>query len=251
MLGRHGKGIVKWRRRRSREASGRRLLAVLSGAAAGLACGQAAETGVGGARLVVARPAQAAADIATMTLTVAPGSVAGQTVFAPFTADLGPPVPWTVYCSGIPAGLGRVLTLDAADAGVPPAHYRGSAVVDVPAGGAVAVAIPLQPTAPPPSSPNSAPVVDSLTIDAVSVPIGSTVALTASAHDPDPGDVVSYQWSATPACGTFIDTGRPQSTRPTTLWVAPADPRTCRLMLAVGDGRGATVSVYVDVAVVP
>jgi hypothetical protein len=227
------------------------FLAPLVAATLALGCGQTAETGLGEARLVVARPALAATDISTMTLTVEPGSVAGQAPFAPFAASLAPSAPWTLHYSGIPAGLGRVLTLDAVDASVPPVHYRGSAVVDVPAGGTVTVAIPLQPTAPSSFAPNSAPVVDSLTIDAISVPIGSVVALNASAHDPDAGDGIAYQWSTTQVCGTFVDTSRPQTTRPTTLWVAPFDPRTCRLTLAVSDGRGATVSVYVDIQVVP
>jgi hypothetical protein len=219
-------------------------------AAAGLGCGQSVDSGVGDARLVLARSSQAVG-IARMTLTVAPGRVVGQTGFAPFTADLGRGDPSAVHYSGIPAGLGRLLTIDAFDAAVPPVHFSGSAIVDVPAGGTVAAAIPLQPIMPSFGAPNSAPMVDSLTIDALLVPIGATVALSAAAHDPDAGDGIVYLWTTTQSCGTFVGTGKPQTNRPTTLWVAPFAPGTCRLTLLVADGRGASVSVYVDVAVSP
>jgi hypothetical protein len=221
------------------------------GAATMMACGAASAPATGEARVVFAQSALAADGILSMTLTVAPGSVAGQDTFAPFSVEMGPVAPWAVHYSGIPAGLGRVLTLDAMGAGIPPAPFRGSALADVPAGGTVDVIIPLQPLVPATPVGNSAPVVDSLTIDGVAVPIGSTVSLGASAHDPDPGDVVSYLWSVPATCGLFADTGRPETVRPITFWSAPADPRTCRLTLQVSDGRGASVSVYADVVVQP
>ncbi|MEI6225926.1 MAG: hypothetical protein WCS72_14305, partial [Deltaproteobacteria bacterium] len=136
-------------------------------------------------------------------------------------------------------------------AGAPPAQYRGAAVADVPGGGTVNVAIPLQPLAPSGGTSNAAPVVDTLTIDAVSVPVAATVALSAAAHDPDAGDVLSYLWTVPPACGSFADSGRADTARPATLWQAPAGPATCRLTVRVSDGRGASVSVYADVVVGP
>jgi hypothetical protein len=231
--------------------SARWLLPALVAAVTGLACGSAREEAVGQARLVVAPPSSLASGITRITLTVAPGSVTGQPTFAAFTADLSPATPWSVHLDGIPAGQGRVLTVEGIDGGLPPVQYRGSALVDVPAAGVVNVAIPLQPVSPPSGLINSAPVIDALTIDAVSVPIGATVALGATAHDPDPGDTVLFLWSTTGVCGTFIDTLAPQTRRPATLWIAPADPRTCRVDLTVGDGRGSSVSVYVDVDVIP
>jgi hypothetical protein len=229
--------------------SSTKLLPFVTIAAMTLSCGQGDGAGFGDARLVLARPSQAVSSLSRMTLTVAPGNVAGQGTFEPFTAELGPTEPWSVFYSGIPAGMGRILTVDAVDAAL--ARYSGSAVVDVPAGGTVAVAIALQPSTPTHYTPNSTPVVDRLTIDAISVPIGATVSLSASAHDPDVGDVVGYLWSTTQPCGTFAGTGRPDTTRPTTIWEAPFDPRTCRLTLLVTDGRGGSVSVYVDVGVTP
>lgn len=226
-------------------------LVVASASVAGTSCGPAWTGDEGAARVIVARPAVASTVLSSMVLTVAPGNVAGQPSFSPFQIDLPAASPWVTHASGIPAGLGRVLTLQARDAGVPPADYVGSAVVDVAAGGTVEVAIPLQQAVPRAAAANAAPVFDTLSIDAVSAPIGSTLALGATAHDPDPADVVGYAWSVPAGCGTFLDSGRSTTARPSTFWIAPFTPGTCRLTLVVGDGRGATVSVYVDVAVTP
>ena len=231
-----------------------RVPALIDIAAAALACGTARESGshgAGGATLIVARPSSAIGTFSLATLTVFPGTVPGQPAFAPFSVELSDPAAWSVDLTGIPAGQGRVLAIAAVDGGVPPGQFTGSVVVDVPAGGHVRVAIPLQPVAPPGLTSNAAPVVDTLTIDALTVPAGSVVALGATAHDPDAGDVVSFAWSTSAPCGIFSDTGRPSTTRPASFWEAPATPGTCRLTLAVRDGRGAEVSVYADVTVTP
>jgi len=246
--------MLKQRRSTSRSGQGRRVLALIAIAATALACGTAREAGghgAGGATLIVARPGSATGNFSLATLTVFPGIVPGQPSFVPFSVDLSDPAAWSVDVTGIPAGQGRVLAIDAADGGTPVGRYFGSVVVDVPAGGHVHVAIPLQPVAPPGPISNSAPVVDTLTIDALTVPAGSVVGLGATAHDPDPGDTVSFAWSTGAPCGIFSDTGRPSTTRPASFWEAPATPGTCRLTLAVRDGRGAEVSVYADVTVTP
>jgi hypothetical protein len=244
---------LKLRRSTIRPGQGIRVPALIALATAALACGSAREAGshgAGGATLVVARP-MVLGGFSLATLTVSPGSAPGQPSFAPFSVELSDPSAWSVDLTGIPAGQGRVLAIDAVDGGIPPGRYTGSVVVDVPAGGHIQVAIPLQPVAPPGLTSNSAPVVDTLTIDALTVPAGAVVALGATAHDPDAGDAISYAWSTSALCGIFSDTGRPSTNRPASFWEAPATPGTCRLTLAVRDGRGAEVSVYADVTVTP
>lgn len=80
----------------------------------------------------------------------------------------------------------------------------------------------------------------SVTIDG-----GGTVALDATASDPD-NDPLTYAWSATPAVGSFANASRLDTT-----WTAPAaadNAHPVALTLTVSDGRGGSAIATVEAA---
>jgi hypothetical protein len=68
------------------------------------------------------------------------------------------------------------------------------------------------------------------------------VVLTATAHDANPGDTLSYSWSA--SAGTF---GAPGSA--VTTWTAPTFEGSQRIQLVVADSKGASATLNVDIGV--
>jgi hypothetical protein len=75
---------------------------------------------------------------------------------------------------------------------------------------------PVQP--PPPPPPNTAPVVRSVTANRTQVDAGQEVEITAVAEDAQtPAELLTYEWTAEPAGGTFTSQGR------TARWRAPTD----------------------------
>ena len=75
---------------------------------------------------------------------------------------------------------------------------------------------PVQPTPPPP--PNTAPVIRSVTANRTQVDAGQEIEVTAVAEDAQtPAELLTYEWTAEPAGGTFTSQGR------TARWRAPTD----------------------------
>ncbi|XXF79839.1 PKD domain-containing protein [Myxococcaceae bacterium GXIMD 01537] len=151
---------------------------------------------------------------------------------------------WQGTLSDIPAGADRRFVATAFDA-QGAVLYRGEAgplVVD--AGATLSVSIVLQQVNPPTPFENAAPVIESLVVSANVVHPSGTVTLTATARDDNPGDVLSYQWSA--SAGSFSAQG--PATQSTT-WTAPATEGVHQLMLTVMDSRGATATVSVNITV--
>ncbi len=111
---------------------------------------------------------------------------------------------------GIPAGVGYTITLAAASTD-DTTSCVGSATFNITAGATTQVAIHLDCHEPPTTgsvtvsgTTNICPVIDSVSAAPNEVPVGSTIALLATAHDPDNGpSPLSYQWAAT--SGTFTD----------------------------------------------
>jgi hypothetical protein len=94
-----------------------------------------------------------------------------------------------------------------------------------------------------PSFSNSSPVIHAITLSSDSVPPGGPVALTATAHDPDPGQTatLAFSWVPASACGTIsdvntapgTDAAHPSESRAT--WTAPQSDGTCTITLTVRD----------------
>jgi hypothetical protein len=75
---------------------------------------------------------------------------------------------------------------------------------------------PIQP--PPPPPPNTAPVVRSVTVNRTQVDAGQEVEITVVAEDAQtPAELLTYEWAAEPAAGTFTSQGR------IARWRAPTD----------------------------
>jgi len=215
------------------------VLTVFALVASGAGCRSGGRSGSGGAARVAVSAAALSADVAEIIVTVSPGDGPG---FTPFQAAMSnSPDGWSAFISGIPVGPGRLFEVAANNA----AHqtlYSGSAKTDIVAGSPATVVIMLGGSATNPYQDN-APVIDFVVASQSAVPPSATVRLGISAHDPDPGDVVSFQWAAN--CGTFDDT-----TKTSVTWTAPAVAGRCQISATASDNRGASVTVYlaIDVA---
>jgi hypothetical protein len=213
------------------------LLALTLGALPG--CGPArpeAAPGQGLLSLAVTAPPQTARLIAVISRGLGPD-------FPPVIGELSfDGEAWKLYATQVPAGPGRRFEVVAYDpAGLP--AFNGSTEADVLPGGATTVFMMLQPQAPPAGSTDALPVFDLLWTSQVTAAPGGTVEVGVVAHDPDPGDWVTYLWTA--SCGSFDS---PASPTPT--WTAPALAGvSCDLTITCSDNHGASVSATLTVAV--
>jgi hypothetical protein len=149
---------------------------------------------------------------------------------------------WTGVMSLIRAGSERrfrAFAYDAEDNLI----YQGEATgVVITASQTVQVNILLQQVDPPPVFSNAGPIITSLVVSRSSVEVGGFVDIQATARDPNPGDVLSYVWSATG--GVFDNTASPRAR-----WTAPAVEGNVTLTLTVSDQAGASTSVSLVIQV--
>lgn len=170
-------------------------------------------------------------------------TVSGQGIASPIVVSLvRAGNMWTGTIGGIPSGTARVFTLSVRDAaGIE--IYRGEATgVAITPGQVAAVLITAQQTSPSIPNHNAAPVIDSFVASAATVAPGEVVGLTVLAHDPNPGDLLSYNWTA--ADGAF---GSPNAAM--TTWTAPQGAGTYRVSVQVRDQKNAKASMSVSITV--
>lgn len=148
---------------------------------------------------------------------------------------------------GIPAGSGYTITLTATATNG--ATFSGSATFSVTAGGTSSVTIHLKGSTPGKNGNvlvngtfNVAPVIDELTVTPLSVYVGSSITLEATASDPDAApSPLTYYWSTTG--GTIDDPISPEAT------LTSDTPGTFTVKLTVSDGEStATTSSTVTFA---
>jgi hypothetical protein len=149
---------------------------------------------------------------------------------------------WVGIVGAIPAGSDRTLAVSVRDAGGTEIYRGESTGVAITAGQTTSVAITAQEVAPAQPLVNAAPVIDALVASALAVAPGEVVNLRATAHDPNPADTLTYEWSA-PA-GTFD-----APTSPMTRWTAPATGGNWRLNVRVRDQRNAQATMSVEIEV--
>jgi N-acetylneuraminic acid mutarotase len=149
---------------------------------------------------------------------------------------------WGGTLDNVPAGTGRTFIAEAFDAsGVK--RFAGEARdVTLTAGQTAVVAITLQDLDPKPGFDNDVPVITSLVASSSHVLPGGTITLRATATDPDPGDTLTFAWTA-PAGGFDA----PSSA--STTWTAPLASGSVTLTLAVTDSRGAVAALGLTVLV--
>ena len=150
---------------------------------------------------------------------------------------------WTGLVSGLPVGTGYVFTMTAKDASGTVLYSGAASSVSIVKGQTSAVMIIGQQSVAPAAFANAPPVIDSLLVSAVKVVPGASIALVAKAHDPNPGDTISYAWTGGGG-GVFS-----ASSSNVTNWTAPATAGTYSLLLTVRDQTGANVTTQVSIAV--
>ncbi|WP_367616343.1 kelch repeat-containing protein [Corallococcus exercitus] len=161
------------------------------------------------------------------------------------TVDLAPTDGvWGGTIGNLPAGAHRAFFARAYDASGTVLFQGSASGITISENQTALVALTLQQVNPPPPFENEAPLIDSLVASSTSVPAGGSITLLASAHDPNPGDTLSYSWSAT--AGVFSS---PSSA--STSWTAPASTGLQSLTLVVTDDRGLASSIVLAVNVQP
>jgi hypothetical protein len=149
---------------------------------------------------------------------------------------------WQGTLADIPAGLDRLFEARAYDAASALLYSGQAGPIPINPGSTVSLAILLQQVNRPPPFQNVAPTIDSVVVSANQVSPGGTVTLTATAHDDNPEDTITFAWTAT--AGSF---SAPSAA--TTSWVAPATEGVQVLQLEVTDSKGTSARMSIDISV--
>ena len=186
---------------------------------------------MGSASIGVRGAALTTADVAKLTVAVS-GPGINRTIKHDLTKS---GEEWQGIIGGIPAGTDRTFTAQAFNAGGT-LIYQGSATgVAINNGQVAAVVILLEEINPPPPFSNAAPFISALTASSAQVAPLTPVQLNVTASDPNPGDTLTFAWTATG--GNFSD---PTLTNP--VWTADT-AGTYTLTITVTDNRGAAASL--------
>jgi len=192
----------------------------------------AAEENLGGVEISASTKALRYSDIASVSATIS-----GPEIPKPLIVPLGAREDnvWRASVTGIPAGLGRVVSVLASDQAGVGLFFGEATNVTIKPGSTTSLSMVLFEMSPAPAFANQAPVIDALTTSAAAVAPGGTANLGAQAHDPDAADVLAYAWST--SCGSLTgeDTATP-------VWTAPDSGGLCQVGVVVSDDRGASVS---------
>jgi len=149
---------------------------------------------------------------------------------------------WIGTMESIRAGTGRRFhaeAFDASDEKIYEGEVSGITIVD---GETVQVNILAQQVNRPPPLENEAPIIDSLVVSNPAVEPNGVITLRATAHDPNPGDTLTYEWTATD--GTFSDPSSLNST-----WTAPATAGRSTLTLTVTDQLDVAAAISFNIRV--
>ncbi|WNG44853.1 kelch-like protein [Archangium minus] len=206
------------------------IVALLAGCSA-----SSSETG--SARFAVSVPQALSSEIARVSVTSSASDIPSVTVELAPTQGV-----WGGTIGNIPAGAHRSFQAQAFDASGILLFQGAASGVTISEDQTTLVAITLQEVNPPPAFDNEAPLIDSLEASAISVPAGGSLSLVASAHDPNPGDVLSYDWTAT--AGSFSS-----PSEASTSWTAPDSTGIQSLTLTVTDSRGLSSRVVLAIHV--
>jgi hypothetical protein len=211
-------------------------LALVAALAAG--CSGRPEPEEPGVARVVVRPLTDGSEVARVTVTVSKGDGSD---FTPIVAELTRSgVQFIGRIASIPPGPRRQFDVVAYDAaGV--VLYTGTGWADIVSRVAAVVSIYLSGPRPPPIG-NAFPIIDSLSWSREQVAPRGTVQLIVTAHDPNPGDTLTYSWTAD--CGSFDD---PTLTAPR--WTAPGTDQICHLGIHVTDNHLAETQRFFSIQV--
>jgi hypothetical protein len=213
---------------------------VVLAAAFAAAC-DAGPSSTGAVLVDVRTQALSTADVARVTVTIS-GPGISPDIVATLTA--GAASGWSSLVAGIPAGPDRRFSVVATNANGDVLYAGTASGVTITKGVEAFVLIVLQQVTPPVPFDNAAPRFRSLRVSKTSVMTGDTVQLVADAIDPNPGDALTYGWTATG--GSFDAPAAPATT-----WTAPSQPGTYTLTVTARDPKQATASASVTITVAP
>ncbi|ADO69570.1 Kelch repeat-containing protein [Stigmatella aurantiaca] len=211
------------------------LLAVLSG------CDSIPppETATGSAQFAVSLPQTlSSSDVTRVEVTVSASGMSS--VVVGLARSNGS---WGGLIGNLPAGVNRSFLAQAFDSSGTLSFQGEASGVTLSANQTTVVALILQEVSPPPPYSNEAPLIDSLVVSATSVQTGAPLSLSATAHDPNPGDTIALAWTA--SAGIFS-----APTTATTSWTAPSSTGIQTLTLTVTDSQGTATSISLTVNVV-
>ncbi|AKJ01174.1 alpha-tubulin suppressor-like RCC1 family protein [Archangium gephyra] len=149
---------------------------------------------------------------------------------------------WSGLIGKLPAGTGRTFSGEAFNSSGTKLYAGSATGVAILAKQTTAVSLTLQEVSPAAPFSNAAPVITALSAAPGTVEPGGTVTLNASASDANPGDTLTYAWSA--PSGSFA-----QSSSLSTTWTAPVSAATVPLTLTVTDSKGLQGKVTFNVNV--
>lgn len=216
-----------------------RLMAGLVFAVA-VGCGQAPEqdASAGSARMMGVVPQALSASVSSLTVDVSGPGMA--TLSFPLTKQSDGT--WGGLLSPLPSGEGRTFTAVAYDVYGYVVAQGSAAAVTITPGQTALVALTMAMSGGQ-SFQDTVPIIDSVWGSSTTVNPGDTILFQASAHDVDPGEYLTYEWTA--SAGTFSGF----SNYYYTYWTAPASGGPVTLTLKVTDSKGvaATFEMTIDV----
>jgi len=151
---------------------------------------------------------------------------------------------WGGLLGHLKAGAGWSFAVEAFDASGAVRLQGQARDVTVVANQTTLVVLTLQQVDPPAPFENESPVIDVILASAPGIAPGGTLSLSASAHDPNPRDPLTYAWQATH--GTFQE-----ASAASTEWTASTTPGIETLQLTVTDSHGAATALSFQISVQP
>jgi len=152
----------------------------------------------------------------------------------------------STFIRNLPVANDYLLSADAFGSGNVILAHGAVAGVSIVKGKTTQVIIYLNAVNVPPPPGNSSPIIDAIMLSADTVAPGAQIALTGTAHDPDPGQTatLAFSWLPAAACGTIasagkvpgVDVDHPSQSLAT--WTAPQNPGICQITLTVQDILG-------------
>jgi hypothetical protein len=195
-----------------------------------LLAGCSASSRPGSVQLAVSAPQSLSSSIARVSVTASAAD------FPSVSADLvSSGGSWSGTLDNLSAGANRSFLAQAFDSSGTLLFQGAASGVSIVGQQTALVAITLQQVNAPPPLLNAAPFIDSLVTPSSSVAPGGSLSLVATAHDPNPGDTLSYAWSATAGA---ISSPAAASTS----WTAPASTGIQTLTFTVTDAGGLSAS---------
>ncbi|QRN97794.1 hypothetical protein JRI60_01530 [Archangium violaceum] len=139
---------------------------------------------------------------------------------------------WTGVVAELPTGAVHTFSAEAFDSAGTRLQVGEATGITLADEQVTVVSLSLREMSPPEPPVNVAPVLTSLVAGPGSVAPGGTLSLAATAWDANPGDTLTYAWTA--SAGSFSSTSSGSTT-----WTAPPDTGRATLTLTVTDSQGA------------